>query len=77
MKTLQSALILLALFSVILGLLYPLVMTGIAQVAFPYQATGSLIIKNDKIVGSELIGQNFTQAIYFQGRPSAVSHNLR
>ena len=62
-----------ALFTVVCGLGYALVVTGIAQVAFPYQANGSLIKVDDKIVGSELIGQAFTEPGHFWGRPSATA----
>jgi potassium-transporting ATPase KdpC subunit len=75
MKTFKTALFIFALFSLILGLLYPFAITGIAQLLFPYKVNGSIIIKDGKIVGSELIGQNFTQDIYFQGRPSAVNYD--
>lgn len=75
MKTLKSALIIFALFSLILGLLYPFVMTGIAQLVFPHKANGSILIRNGKIAGSELIAQSFTQAVYFQGRPSTVNYD--
>lgn len=75
MKTLKSALIIFTLFSLVLGLLYPFATTGIAQLVFPHKANGSMIIKNGKIVGSELIGQSFTQEVYFQGRPSAVNYD--
>src|SRR5579871_3013953 len=57
---------------VLLGLIYPLAMTGIAQVVFPRQANGSLISVNGKIVGSAIIGQLWTKPQYFQGRPSAA-----
>jgi len=70
----KSAVIFLAFFSVITGIFYPLVVTGIAQVAFHHQANGSLIGSNDgKYIGSELIGQPFDSAGYFWSRPSATT----
>ena len=73
MKTLlRPALSLFVLLTAITGIAYPLVVTGIAKVAFPEAADGSLIIKNGKPVGSRLIGQNFTDPKYFWGRPSAT-----
>lgn len=57
---------------VLLGLVYPLAMTGIAQVLFPRQANGSLVTVNGKVVGSAIIGQLWTKPQYFQGRPSAA-----
>jgi len=75
MKTIKIALIIFALMSLILGILYPLAITGVAQLFFPYRANGSLIIKQDRIIGSELIGQAWTSLDYFHGRPSAVDYD--
>lgn len=73
MKTLlRPALSLFVLLTAVTGVAYPLVVTGIAQLAFPDQAGGSLIVKDGKAVGSALIGQNFTDPKYFWGRPSAT-----
>ncbi|MGD0751055.1 MAG: potassium-transporting ATPase subunit KdpC [Anaerolineales bacterium] len=68
----RPALMALLIFTVLTGLLYPLVVTGIAQLAFPHQANGSLIIVNGKTVGSTMIGQQFTDPKYFWGRLSAT-----
>lgn len=70
---LRPALMSLIFFTVITGVVYPLVVTGIAQVVFPFQANGSLIVKDGKVVGSALIGQTFDEPKYFWGRPSATS----
>lgn len=70
---LRPALTLFAVLSLITGLLYPLAVTGVAQTAFPHQANGSLIMKGGTAVGSELIGQSFTQPGHFWGRPSATA----
>lgn len=63
------------IFSILLGLVYPLAVTGMAQVAFSKQANGSLIKENNQIVGSSLIGQKFDKSEYFHSRPSAVDYN--
>ena len=69
---LRTAFFMLLIFTVITGVIYPLVVTGIAQVAFPHQANGSLIVIDGKVYGSELIGQQFDAPKYFWGRPSAT-----
>ena len=72
-KQLRPALVILGLMTLLTGVLYPAVITGIAQIVFPYQANGSLIAENGKVVGSELIGQQFDDPSYFWGRLSATS----
>jgi K+-transporting ATPase ATPase C chain len=72
--TLQSLSIFFVM-TVITGVIYPLFITLIGQVAFPNQSNGSLIIKNGKVIGSELLGQNFSDSMYFQSRPSAINYN--
>jgi len=71
---LKTAMLLFVGFTLLTGLVYPLLMTGIIQIALPEQASGSLIVVNGSVVGSELIGQNFTSPGYFHGRPSAVNY---
>lgn len=70
---LRPALVLFLALSVLTGLVYPLAVTGIAQLAFPASANGSLIRQGDKVVGSELIGQAFSDPKHFWSRPSATS----
>lgn len=72
LRQLQNATMMLLLMTILTGLLYPLAVTGIALVAFPHQAGGSLIHEGDKIVGSSLIGQSFDDPKYFWGRLSGT-----
>jgi len=75
MKTFIISLKIFLFFTVLTGIIYPLFVTGIAQLIFPGKANGSMIIKNNKVIGSELIGQQFDSSIYFSSRPSAISYN--
>jgi K+-transporting ATPase ATPase C chain len=72
LREIRPAIILVVALTLITGLIYPLAMTGIAGVIFPYRAQGSMIERDGKVVGSELIGQEFTSEKYFHGRPSAT-----
>src|SRR5271169_2611266 len=72
-RFIRPAVSLLVVMTVVLGIAYPLVITGLARVAFPHQAEGSLIYKDGRLIGSTLIGQSFSDPKYFWGRPSATT----
>ncbi len=72
-EQIRPALTMVLLLTVLTGLIYPLTVTGIAQVFFPDQANGSLIVREGKVIGSKLIGQHFDKPEYFWGRPSATA----
>lgn len=72
LKELRAALAMLVFMTLLTGVAYPLAVTGIAKLAFPRQAAGSLVEKDGRVIGSDLIGQAFTDARYFWGRPSAA-----
>ena len=73
LSNIRPALVMIVLMTLITGIAYPLAMTGIAGVLFPHQAGGSMTVVDGKVVGSDLIGQNFTRADYFHPRPSATT----
>src|ERR1700716_2410488 len=74
MQHIRPAVVMLALMTIITGLLYPLGFTALAQAIFPHRAAGSLVTVDGKVIGSELIGQTFAEAKYFHGRPSAAGN---
>ncbi len=76
-RTFRIAFLLFISLSLLTGILYPMIMTGIGQTAFSYKADGSLIEHNGVILGSKLIGQNFTEARYFHGRPNGNPHRAQ
>jgi K+-transporting ATPase ATPase C chain len=72
LRELRPAVAMIGLFTVLTGLIYPLAVTGVAQVMFPRQANGSLVVADGKVVGSSIVGQAFAEDRYFHGRPSAT-----
>src|ERR1700680_1769745 len=72
MRALLTSIKMTIVLTILLGIIYPLAMTGVPNILFPRQSQGSLIVRDGKVVGSELIGQTFASPAYFHGRPSAA-----
>ena len=75
MKQILNSFRIFIVLTLLTGVLYPLAVTALARLIFPYRAGGSLVVEKKKVVGSELIGQQFTDERYFQPRPSAIAYN--
>jgi K+-transporting ATPase ATPase C chain len=75
MKEIRTAFLVILVFSLLLGVVYPLLLTGIGQLVFPWRANGSLLSVGGRVVGSELLGQSFSSARYFHGRPSPSGYD--
>lgn len=75
MKSLLKSVKIFVVLTILTGIIYPLLVTGIVQLLFPARANGSLIVKDNTILGSELIGQQFDSLAYFSSRPSSISYN--
>lgn len=75
MKDVKRGIKLTLIFMIMLGVIYPLVMTGISKLIFPSKSNGSLVYNNGQLIGSSLIGQQFTDGRWFQGRPSALNYD--
>lgn len=75
--TIRSSLTILLLMSILTGLIYPMAITGVAELLFPFQRRGSLVTLHNRVVGSKLMGQRWNNASFFHGRPSAIGYNPR